>query len=738
MVSATVTPGSLIFGSTTVGLTSAPQSVTLHNGGVLGMTLYGVGINGANPGDFAVYGNTCGTYLVSGASCTVSIVFTPTATGTRTGIVTFSDSAANTPQTVTLTGGSTAFAIQPLNPTVDVNEMLQFAATAPANWTVSCGTVDSATGQYTAPASPQTCTVTATETLGGNASASTQVMVIASSKTFEVYPTSASIPVNTQQVFQAQLSNVPDSHPLTYSVDGVVGGNSTTGTVTNLGLYTAPAVPGTHLVEVTDNTLGVTGTAFISVFSAISVDFDSRSNKLYAVQANVFAAERLESLHNAADLDLVKAAGITYARMYAQIPEVFATSTPNWAPINSSISKATAGGGVHVILQVYQTPTWLQQNNCGLYSMPSDLNAWSSIAAQYVQHMDATFPGIVTDYEIWNEPNVSLCVPAGAAPMSEYMSLYAAAAPQMKAQAATDGSTINIGGPVSAGLDPSWVTAMLNDPVISKNIDFMSYHQYLFGASQIGAVWGTYNGYPSVYQRTQNALTDPAITYEYASTLVGGGAQPQGADLPIYISEYNLNSAFEKDCCRDDPTYGPLWNGLYVADLLNVVYAYANAPKPASRIVYYAATAPPYFCLIGELDANMDCAYPAGSTPQPYPQYYTYELIAGPAYLGLESGGYMAKSISPATLGNGLVVTAFYTPNLDAVVLINPGQYTYTDMPVNITNSGLTSPVGTLYQIVNGQSIQSSPVSLQSPGGTSYSTTVTIGPYSVQAISLHN
>jgi len=75
------------------------------------------------------------------------------------------------------------------------------------------------------------------------------------------------------------------------------------------------------------------------------------------------------------------------------------------------------------------------------------------------------------------------------------MSLYAAAAPQMKAQAATDGSTINIGGSrVVSGLDPSWVTAMLNDPVISKNIDFMSYHQYLFGASQNWAVWGTYNG----------------------------------------------------------------------------------------------------------------------------------------------------------------------------------------------------------------------------------------------------
>jgi hypothetical protein len=97
----------------------------------------------------------------------------------------------------------------------------------------------------------------------------------------------------------------------------------------------------------------------------------------------------------------------------------------------------------------------------------------------------------------------------------------------------------------------------------------------------------------------------------------------------------------------------------------------------------------------------------------------------------------MAASMSPVRSSNGLVVSAFFTPGLDAVVLINPSQYTYTNMPVNITNSGLTAPQGTLYRIVNGQSIQSSAVSLTSKGGTSYSTTVTIGPYSVQAISLH-
>ncbi len=734
---ASVSPGSLSFASTIVGETSAPQSITLHNGGVLGMTVYGVSINGTNPGDFAIYGNTCGTYLASGASCTVSIVFVPTAAGTRTGIVTFSDSAATTPQRVTLSGGSTAFTIQPLNPTVDVNETLQFLASAPANWTVTCGTIDSGNGLYNAPSSPQTCTVTATETLGGTATASTQVKAIASTgRTFEVYPSTASIAVDSQQVFQAQLSNVPDSHPLTYSVDGVVGGNATTGTVTNKGVYTAPANVGTHLLEVTDNTLGVSGTSLISLYSAISVDFDSRSNNLYAVPADLFGAERLESLHNAADLDLVKTAGITSGRMYAQIPIVFATSTPNWASIDASIRKVSASGGVHVILQMYQTPAWLQQNGCGLYSMPTDLNAWGSIMAQYVHHMDTTFPGIVTDYEIWNEGNVSFCVPAGTDNLTAYITLYGASAPKMKAQAAADGSTIHIGGPASAGLDPSWVTAMLNDPVVSQNIDFMSYHQYLFGGSQIGAQWDVYAGYPSVYQRTQNALTDPAITFEYASSLVGAGTQPQGANLPIYVSEYNLNSAFAKDCCRNDPTYGPLWNGLFVADLLNVVYAYANAPNPATRIVYYAATAPPYFCLIGNIDANLDCAYPANVPPQPYPQYFTYELIAGTKYLGLEGGGFMAKSIFPATLGNGIVVTAFYTPDLDAVVVINPSKYAYTDIPVNITNTGLKSPTGTLYQIVNGQSIQSSSVSLQSQGGTSYSTTITIPPYSVQAISL--
>jgi hypothetical protein len=627
-----------------------------------------VAITGTDAGDFSITSNTCGTSVGASSSCGATVVFKPTATGTRTATLAFTDAASNSPQTVSLSGN------------------------------------------------------------GGGAS----------SGSLAVYPSSAAVAVGSQQVFQAQLSGVPDSNSLSYSIDGVSGGNSTTGTVTNQGLYTAPNFPGSHQLTVTDNSHGTTSNSSITVYSNVTVDFGSRATNANPVPAGLFGAQYLESLHTAADLDLVKAGGITSGRMYAGIISVFASSTPNWTSLDSTIARVTGAGSIHLLIEMYQTPTWLQQNNCGIYSMPSDVNAWASIAQQYVKHLDATFPGIVTDYEIWNEPDISLCVPSGDNVMTDYMNLYAAAAPLMKAQAKADGQTIRVGGPVTAGVLSSWITAMLNNPSIyQNNIDFISYHKYLIGVPGEKATWDTYNGTESVYQATQD-IQGPANAYEYVGTLVSEGKQPQGKNLPVYITEYNLDWEFAKNCCSNDFTYAPLWNALYVADLLDTPFAYSTAPNSISRLDYYAASAVPYYCLIGLYDTNMDCSYPSGSTPQPYPQLFAYQLLGSPSYLGLQNGAYMAASISPPRLSNGLVVTAFFTPSLDAIVLINPSQYTYSDMPVNIANSGLTSPAGTLYQIANGQSIQSSSVSLQSQGGTSYSTTVTIGPYSVQAISLHH
>jgi hypothetical protein len=563
----------------------------------------------------------------------------------------------------------------------------------------------------------------------------------AGASTLAVYPSSAAVVAGTEQVFQPQLSGVPDTHQVTYEVDGIKDGNATVGSVTSAGVYTAPKVAGAHQITIVDSSVDQKASATVNVFTNVSVNFGSRSTALHAVPANMFGAERMDSLHDAADLDLVKAGGINYARFYALIPEVFKTTTPDWPAIDTVIERVSAGG-VKVMLQMYQTPPYLQPspNTCqqgAVYSMPTNVDDWAKMAAEYVKHMDATFPGVVTDYEIWNEPNtISMCV-ASADRLPDYLKLYDAAGPLMRAQIKADHSTARVGGPATAGFNETWTKGVLTDSVASQNIDFLSYHDYMFGGTQLNAQWDTYtDNTTSVYQKTQNTGAGPGQTYRYAQTIIATGKQPQGKNIPVYNTEYNLNWAYEPECCRNSPTYAPVWNGLYIADLLNDVYS--GAPNVISHLVYFAANAHPYFCLVGEIDSNMDCLYPLNSSPRPYPSYFAYQLFGAAKYLGLEDGGHMAESIHPGTAGNGMVVTAFFTSSLDAVVVMNPSQYTYTDLVIDADDTGIVSPEATLYRIVNGEEIESGALTLNALGGTSFSAAVTIEPYSVQAIAIRS
>jgi hypothetical protein len=92
-------PQSFTFASQTVGTSSAPQSVTLTNSGTSALAVTSIGALG----DFAVT-NNCGTSLAAGAFCSMAVVFTPQNTGTRSGSLTLTDSAAGSPQIVALTG----------------------------------------------------------------------------------------------------------------------------------------------------------------------------------------------------------------------------------------------------------------------------------------------------------------------------------------------------------------------------------------------------------------------------------------------------------------------------------------------------------------------------------------------------------------------------------------------------------------------------------------------------------
>jgi sugar lactone lactonase YvrE len=96
----TVSAGSLGFNTLAVGNTSAGKTVTLTNRGSAAISLSGIGTTGA----FAIASDTCAASLAAGASCAVGVTFTPVATGAATGALTFTDSALNSPQIVSLSG----------------------------------------------------------------------------------------------------------------------------------------------------------------------------------------------------------------------------------------------------------------------------------------------------------------------------------------------------------------------------------------------------------------------------------------------------------------------------------------------------------------------------------------------------------------------------------------------------------------------------------------------------------
>ena len=136
------TSGALNFGKVNVGDSSTAESLTISSIGDLSLT-FGRPLNSAsgNTGDFLLTpACTAGGSLASGTSCQLSAVFSPTAAGTRSDVLTFSSNAANASTiTGTLTGTGTSLPAttttltQTTSGTLSFGETVQFSATvAPA------------------------------------------------------------------------------------------------------------------------------------------------------------------------------------------------------------------------------------------------------------------------------------------------------------------------------------------------------------------------------------------------------------------------------------------------------------------------------------------------------------------------------------------------------------------------------------------------------------------------------
>jgi len=99
----TLTPGSLSFATTPLGSSSAVQNVTVTSAGSAPLHISSVLPSGANPADFQVNSACSGAYP-AGSSCSIAVTFSPVGAGQRTASLIISDDAANSPQSVQLTG----------------------------------------------------------------------------------------------------------------------------------------------------------------------------------------------------------------------------------------------------------------------------------------------------------------------------------------------------------------------------------------------------------------------------------------------------------------------------------------------------------------------------------------------------------------------------------------------------------------------------------------------------------
>ena len=152
-------PTTLTFPSTSPTVAAAAQAVTLTNSGDATLNITSISITGTNASAFAQT-NTCGETLAAGANCSISVVFTPPATGAYTASVSIADNASGSAQTVNLSGTGSAlpsFTVSSTNAsqTIDAGAAAQYNLTVSAQNGTFPGTVT-----LTASSLPQGATAT--------------------------------------------------------------------------------------------------------------------------------------------------------------------------------------------------------------------------------------------------------------------------------------------------------------------------------------------------------------------------------------------------------------------------------------------------------------------------------------------------------------------------------------------------------------------------------------------------
>ena len=104
--SLTVSPVTVTFPGTAIGVSSPAQTVTITNPGSVALAGLSLAISGTASGDFAIQSNTCSSTLGPGTSCSALVIFTPSMAGGRQGVLTASSSTQGVANAIAILNGA--------------------------------------------------------------------------------------------------------------------------------------------------------------------------------------------------------------------------------------------------------------------------------------------------------------------------------------------------------------------------------------------------------------------------------------------------------------------------------------------------------------------------------------------------------------------------------------------------------------------------------------------------------
>jgi Abnormal spindle-like microcephaly-assoc'd, ASPM-SPD-2-Hydin/Protein of unknown function (DUF1573) len=265
-------------GTQMVNTASGPVAVTVTNISGAAVTVSSI----VATGDFTQT-NSCVSPLppTPSTACRIDVVFKPTAVGTREGTVTITDSAPGSPHVVQLSGvgGVSSLTFSPTtltfgninlgrksaakNVTVTNNgsspiTFLSITGNGDYTETDTCGTSIAVGG---------TCTLTVTFAPSGSGKRNGRVTFndtdpsnlqtltlsgvgVVPASTVAVSPRAATLTSQQNQQYSATINGV-SSNAVTWAVDGVLGGNTSVGTISTAGLYKPPSTAGRHAIKAT-------------------------------------------------------------------------------------------------------------------------------------------------------------------------------------------------------------------------------------------------------------------------------------------------------------------------------------------------------------------------------------------------------------------------------------------------------------------------------------------------------